>query len=79
MDTGEVAQDLWFQDWEKGLDMWEMGRHYQSSDTTVSLLWFDSEDLPEKEVDRFGVSVEDEGGLAELTGQLPWPGKSRRR
>ena len=59
--------------------MWEMGRHYRSSDTTVSLLWFDSEELPEREVDRFGVRLVDDGGLAELTGELPWPGKSKRR
>ncbi|RPM57294.1 hypothetical protein IPC1289_29235 [Pseudomonas aeruginosa] len=49
------------------------------TDTTTSLLWFDSDDLPEVEVNRFGVRVEDDGGLAELTGQLPWPGRSRRR
>jgi len=79
LDTGEVAQDIWFQDWEKGLDMWEMSRHYHSSDTTISLLWFDNEDLPEREVDRFGVRLEDDGGLAELTGELPWPGKKKRR
>ena len=46
--------------------------------TTTSVLWFDSEDLPEVEVNRFGVRVKDDGGLAELTGQLPWPGRSRR-
>lgn len=77
--TDEVAQDIWFQDWEKGLDMWEMGRYYQNSDTSISLLWFDREDIPEREVDRFGVRVVDDGGLAELTGELPWPGKSKRR
>lgn len=77
--TDEVAQDIWFQDWEKGLEMWEMGRHYQSSDTSISLLWFDGEDISEREVDRFGVRAEDDGGLAELTGELPWPGRSKRK
>jgi Zn-dependent peptidase ImmA (M78 family) len=77
--TGEVAQDIWFQDWENGLDMWEMGRHYQSSDTTISLLWFENDNLPEREEDRFGVRVDDDGSLAELTGELPWPGRSKRR
>ncbi|MNT77734.1 hypothetical protein D3C72_2168790 [compost metagenome] len=78
-DTGEVSQDVWFDNWEKGLDLWELSRHYARTDTTISLLWFDGEDLPEIEVNRFGVRVEDDGGLPELTGELPWPGRSKRR
>jgi Zn-dependent peptidase ImmA (M78 family) len=78
-DTDEVSQDIWFDNWEKGLDLWELSRHYARTDTTISLLWFGSDDLPEIEVNRFGVRVADDGGLAELTGQLPWPGRSRRR
>lgn len=79
IDTGEVSQDIWFDNWEKGLDLWELSRHYARTDTTISLLWFDGEDLPEVEVNRFGARVEDDGGLPELTGELPWPGRSRRR
>ena len=78
-DTNEVAQDVWFENWEKRLDLWEMSRHYPHFDTTVSLLWFSEEDLPEIEVDRFGRRVIDDGGLPELTGELPWLGKSKRR
>jgi Zn-dependent peptidase ImmA (M78 family) len=78
-DTEEVAQDIWFDNWEKGLDLWELARHYHRSDTTIALLWFDDEELPEIEVNRFGVRIEDNGGLAELTGELPWPGRSRKR
>ena len=78
-ETGEVSQDIWFDNWEKGLDLWELSRHYLRTDTTISLLWFDSDDLPEVEVSRFGARVEDDGGLAELTGELPWPGRNRRR
>ena len=59
--------------------MTEMSRHYRSSDTTVSLVWFDDEDLPEVEVNRFGARVVDDGGLPELTGELPWPGNRRRK
>ncbi len=77
--TDEVAQDIWFENWEKGLDLWEMSRHYRKFDTTTSLLWFLEEDLPEVEVDRFGIQVVDDGGLAELYGELPWPGKKKRR
>lgn len=78
-ETDEVSQDIWFDNWEKGLDLWELARHYTRSDTTISLLWFDSEDLPEVEINRFGARIEDDGGLAELTGELPWPGRSKRR
>ena len=77
--TGSVDQDIWFQDWDKGMDMMELARHYHSSDTTLSLLWFDADDGPIVEVDRFGVKLIDEGGLKELTGELPWPGRSKRR
>jgi len=78
IETDEVAQDIWFENWEKGLDLWEISRHYQRFDTTLSLLWLSEEDLPEVEVDRFGTRVIDDG-LTELTGELPWPGKSKRR
>ncbi|WP_245664264.1 hypothetical protein [Candidatus Propionivibrio aalborgensis] len=78
-ETGEVSQDIWFDNWEKGLDLSELSRHYQRTDTTISLLWFDSDDLPEIEVNRYGARVEDDGGLTELTGELSWPGRSRRR
>lgn len=78
-DIGEVSQDVWFDEWEMGLDLWEMSSHYAHTDTTTALLWLDSDDLSEVEVNRFGERVEDDGGLAELTGQLPWPGRSRRR
>jgi Zn-dependent peptidase ImmA (M78 family) len=78
-DELEVAQDIWFENWENGLELWELARHYQHTDTTIALLWFDSDSLPEVEVDRFGVRVEDDGGLAELTGKLSWLGRSKRR
>jgi len=79
IDIGEVPQDVWFDDWEKGLDLWELSRHYARTDTTISLLWFGNDDLPEVEVNRFGARIKDDGGLPELTGELPWPGRSRRR
>ncbi|MFC3110091.1 ImmA/IrrE family metallo-endopeptidase [Undibacterium arcticum] len=79
IETDEVAQDVWFENWEKGVDLYEMARHYHRFDTTVALLWFPEEDLPEVEVDRFGVRVVDHSGLQELTGELPWPGNKKRR
>jgi len=79
IDIDTVAQDIWFEEWGSGLIMNEMSRHYRSSDTTTSLLWFEEEELPTRIFDRFGQQVKEEEGLDELTGELPWPGKSRRR
>lgn len=78
-DTAEVAQDIWFDNWEKGLDLQEIARHYSHTDTTVALLWFPEEDLPDVEVTRFGSKLVDDGGLQELTGELPWPSGKRKR
>lgn len=75
----ELAQDIWFENWEKGLDLWELARHYRKTDTTVSLLWFSEEDMPEVELTRFGSRVVDDGGLPELSGELRWPSGKRRR
>jgi Zn-dependent peptidase ImmA (M78 family) len=74
-----VAQDLWFEDWSDGYDLNEMARHYSEFDTTLSLLWFFADEMPEREVDRFGKVVAEDELLEELTGELPWPGKKRRR
>ena len=79
VETDEIAQDVWFENWDKGLDLWELSRHYARFDTTISLLWFTEEDLPMTEVNRFGVREVDNGALSELTGELPWPGKSKHR
>ena len=77
--TGEVPQDLWFDSLEKGLYILELSRHYARTDTTISLLWFNSNKLPNREVSRFETRTEGDGGLTELTGELPWPGRSKRR
>lgn len=79
METDEVPQDVWFENWDKGLDLRELARHYSRTDTTVALLWFDEDDLPDVEQNRFNAREPNDGGLAELTGQLPWPSGKRRR
>jgi hypothetical protein len=76
---GYVAQDVWLENWPSGLELNELSRHHRSSDTTLSLLWFEEEDAPRFEVDRFGTRVEVDEGLQELTGELPWPGKRSRK
>ena len=78
-DEREVPQDLWFENWRKGDYMWELARHFDEYDTSTALLWFDKEELPPIEHDRFGRTVSEDEGLAELTGELPWPGRSKRR
>lgn len=72
-ESAEINQDIWFENWEKGLMLNELASHYARTDTTVALLWLDNDDLPEIEVNRFGIRVEEDEGLAELTGELPWP------
>lgn len=79
IEVASVSQDVWFDDWEDGGDMEEIARHYPASDTTIALLWFEEDDAPAREVDRFGVRHVDDDGLPELTGELPWPGRSRRK
>lgn len=78
-DTAQVAQDVWFENWVKGLDLWELARHYRSSDTTIALLWLDDDGLPEVDTARLRSRAVSNGDLAELTGDLPWPGKRRKR
>ena len=75
----EVTQDLWFENWRSDLYLWELARHFVEFDTTTSLLWFDSEDLVLPERDRFGQNLEPDLGLQELTGELPWPSRQKRR
>jgi Zn-dependent peptidase ImmA (M78 family) len=78
-ETGTVAQDVWFDDWDNGYDLTELAWHIGRFDTTLSLLWCDHEEAPEREEDRFGRAVVEDELLPELTGELPWPGKRKRR
>ncbi|WP_207003540.1 ImmA/IrrE family metallo-endopeptidase [Trinickia mobilis] len=74
-----VAQDIWFDDWEAGFDLTELARHYAKTDTTLSLIWFSEEETPRVEIDRFGTRVAEDEGLPELTGELSFPKRHRRR
>lgn len=77
----EVPQDLWFSDWQNRGDLWEISRHYARFDQTVSLLWFDEDELPQIEPlnVRNGSRSDEASEVSELTGQLPWPGRSKRK
>ncbi len=79
--TEEVPQDIWFSDWKNGGDLWEISRHYARFDQTVSFLWFDEDELPEAEPQKSRISSlsDKESDYRELTGELPWPGRSKRK
>src|SRR5258708_4883963 len=68
----EVEADIWFSDWTRGGTLFEEARHYPKWDQTLTLLWFEDEELPQA---RSGSrEQQEEVGLAELDGVLPWPG-----
>jgi Zn-dependent peptidase ImmA (M78 family) len=74
----EVAADIWFNDWNRGGLLLEDARHLGQWDQTLALIWFEDEEVPSPEPDRYK-REEEETGLAELDGKLPWPGRKRRR
>ena len=74
----EVAADVWFSDWRRGGVVLEEARYLKSWDQTLTLLWFEDEEVPPLPSDTSDVQ-EDEPRLRDLDGILPWPGKRRRR
>ncbi|MER8703636.1 ImmA/IrrE family metallo-endopeptidase [Mesorhizobium sp. M1273] len=74
----EIPADLWFQDWRRGGTLVEDTRYSSEWDQTLTLLWFEDEEVPEVKRDHEDRASDDEG-LAELDGILPWPGRKRRR
>jgi Zn-dependent peptidase ImmA (M78 family) len=78
-DSGYVSRDIWFSDWPKEDELLECARHYTSLDQTVALLWFEEDNQVTMRTDRRGTRHEEDLGLQELTGELPWPGRSKRR
>jgi Zn-dependent peptidase ImmA (M78 family) len=81
----EVDADVWFSDWERGGVLLEEVRHLAQWDQTLTLLWFEDEEVParmrrsEREDFEAPRRDEDEELLPELDGKLRWPGKHRRR
>ena len=73
----ETEADIWFNDWERGGTLLEDARHLKQWDQTVALLWFEDEEVPP--LKRAHHQGEEESGLSELDGILPWPGKKRRK
>ena len=89
--SGEVPADVWFSDWERGGTLTEEARHLPRWNRILSILWFDSEEVPPpvRDRDRPRWAVEgralDESGADEEDGQeelglnTRWPGSKRRR
>jgi hypothetical protein len=73
----KVDADIWFSDWERGGVLLEEVRHIARWDQTLTLLWFEDEEVPAPK--RELREDEEELGLQELDGQLRWPSKNRRR
>lgn len=76
--VGEVPADVWFTDWSRGGQLLEEARHLSVYDQTLTLLWFEDEEVPS------GTTIdyendEDDGLLRPLDGNLTFPGKRRRR
>lgn len=88
----QVSADIWFGDWERGGTLMEEARHMPKWDQTLSLIWFESEEVPSAPASRQEKRWEYEGrdnapprdeegddGLKELDGNLRWGRKSRYR
>jgi hypothetical protein len=74
----EADPDQWFDDWQGGGFFYEDVRHLEQWDQTLTLLWCeDREDaLPPQERK---VWEDRSFGLRELDGNLPWPGRRKRK
>jgi hypothetical protein len=73
----EISAELWIDDPKRGDDyLLEEARLLPEWDQVLSLLWFEEDS---EGSDDIGDDREDDGGLKELDGILPWPSKKRRR
>ncbi len=90
----EVDANVWFDGWERGGTLLEEARHFPQWNQTVSLLWFENEEVPSAAAAQrrpesrwsyegrdtpYRRDEEDESGLKELDGQLRFPGRRGRR
>lgn len=74
----EVDPDVWFTDWTSGGTLFEEARFFPKWTQALTLLWGDEEELAERrpahETER-----SDDSEYRELDGNLPWPGRRRRK
>lgn len=75
----QIDSDVWFESWRRGGTLLEEARHLSRWDQTLTLLWFEDEEIPVYRNSTATCDEEDDQGLPELDGILPWPGKKHRR
>ena len=75
--TRRIDAEHWLTDWRGNQELFEQTRYLAQWDQTLTLLWFEEDEIPSKIYSDKGY-IEDTG-FKELDGVLPWPGKSRRR
>ena len=75
----EIDAEIWFPDSENDRTLVEEALHVPAYDQTYSLLWFEDEDNLVLGAGSRETRDEELNGLAELDGNLPWPGRSKRR
>lgn len=75
----EIDADAWFENWQRGGTLLEEARHLNKWDQTLTLLWFEDEEIPAARKFTETGDEEEDQGLPELDGILPWPGRNRRR
>jgi hypothetical protein len=74
----EAEPDQWFEDWDRNGSLYEDACHFGQWDQTLTLLWFDNDDLPPPPAERKRWEEETQG-LRELDGILPWTSRNKRR
>ncbi|MGO4511093.1 ImmA/IrrE family metallo-endopeptidase [Bradyrhizobium sp. 2TAF36] len=74
----EAEPDQWFEDWQRDGVLIEDTLHLGQWDQTLTLLWFDDDELAPPAPERKQWD-EDSFRLRELDGVLPWPGRSKRK
>jgi hypothetical protein len=75
--SGDIPADQWFVDWRRGGTLLEEARYLPRWKQTLTLLWFDDDEVPAPDGD--DQNSGEEQGLKELDGTLPWPGRKKRR
>lgn len=75
----QIDADVWLENWRRGGTLLEEACHLSRWDQTLTLLWFEDEEIPASRNSAATCHEEEDQGLPELDGVLPWPGKKRRR
>ncbi len=76
--TEEASADVWFSDWSRGGVLLEEARHLSAYDQTLTLLWFEDEEVPH-DTTADQADEEDDALLRPLDGKLTFPTRRRRR